>query len=160
MRLALLVAVALAACRNSSESKYTTLNNSDLNISTLNISDLKYLPDRAGSFVAGPPVTGAGFVRRVYARGAVRIDVTVARQAMDPAAYAQWEKLSAGYPAAALDAPAGAASGFYDCSGAACSLHAQTRGGVHLEVMGGGTATRADLDDLVGGLPVRALAGG
>jgi hypothetical protein len=76
----------------------------------------------------------------------------------------QWKQTSAGfdYPPAALDAPPDAASGFWDCSGArdaqVCDLHAHTRGGVHIEVQSGGTATRADVEALLRGIPIRAIA--
>jgi hypothetical protein len=98
----------------------------------------------------------------VYARGPARITVTLA-EVSEPS-LERWIQMSteAGYPEATLDAPRDEAWGFYDCSGAReserCDLHAHTRGRVHIEVQSGGTATRADLDALMRGLAIRALA--
>jgi hypothetical protein len=58
--------------------------------------------------------------------------------------------------------PPSDALGFFTCgdpSGrAACDLHVQLRAGYHVEVMGGGTATRADLEQLMVAVPMGALA--
>jgi hypothetical protein len=120
------------------------------------------LPAAAGGFVATAIEQGAGFVRRVYARGPARITVTLAE--LSGPSLERWIQMSteAGYPEAMLGAPRDEAWGFYDCSGARegerCDLHAHTRGRVHIEMESGGTATRADLDALAQGLAIRALA--
>ena len=62
---------------------------------------------------------------------------------------------------ATLDVPAGTGNGFYQCTAGArpsCDLLIELRSGVHLELRSAGTATRADVDDLARGLPLRALA--
>ena len=65
------------------------------------------------------------------------------------------------YPVATLDLPASEALGFFTCSDpagrAACDLHVQLRAGYHVEVMGGGTASRADLEQLMVAVPMTAL---
>jgi hypothetical protein len=118
------------------------------------------LPDDVATFVASPLVSAQGFSRRRYARGAISIEVTIARSPVDDAGYAEWVRQAGAYPTATLDVPPGSASGFYSCGddgghAAACDLHIQTRSGFHVEMMGAGRATRADLDDLVRHLPLR-----
>jgi hypothetical protein len=112
--------------------------------------------------VAGPPVQGDGYLRREYSRGSMRIDVTLAHYGGGARSYAQWVAMSAGYPAADLDIPYGSGSGFWDCTGSApadaCSLHIQLQAGLHVEIMGGGRATRADVETLLAGLDLRSLA--
>jgi hypothetical protein len=121
-----------------------------------------YLPDVANGFTAAPLERGPSYVRRDYRRGAVRVTITIGE--MPDLSLQRWIEMSSSfdYPPAALDAPPDAAAGFYDCAGAKgaerCDLHAQTRGGLHIEVNGSGTATRADLDALMAGIPVRAMA--
>jgi hypothetical protein len=109
------------------------------------------------AYASGPLVMGDGWIRRSYARGAVPVEVTIARRPVTPEEYADWERQSQGYPPAAAGIPG--ASGFFSCAGdggaAACDLHIQTRVGLHIEVMGGGRATRADLEELFGRLPLR-----
>ncbi len=104
-------------------------------------------------YASGPLVEGAGWTRRRYARGGVTIDVTVAEQPMTAAEYADWERQARDYPAARLRP---AASGFFTCADEGrsphCDLHVQTPAGKHLELMGGGRATRADLEQLYAGL--------
>jgi hypothetical protein len=122
------------------------------------------LPDLPG-FAAGAPTRGAGYARRTYTRGAARIDVTLARMPMSPDDYARWVAAStASFPQAALELPAGDGNGFYQCTGEPpaerCDLLIQLRAGVHVEIRGGGTSTRADVDALARGLPLRALADG
>jgi len=99
-------------------------------------------------------VSGDGWTRRSYARDSVRMEVTVARQPMTVGEYQEWERQSRGYPA--IDVGNLEASGFFTCAGdagtAPCDLHVQTRKGLHIEVMGGGRATRADLEELFGRL--------
>ncbi|HEY6477955.1 MAG TPA: hypothetical protein VI456_15365 [Polyangia bacterium] len=119
------------------------------------------LPEVVG-FEAGPQVEGSAYVRRQYRRGRARIEVTLARMAMPPEAYADWVGAStASFPQAALDLPAGAANGFYQCSDGtnpSCDLLIQLRAGFHLELRGSGTSRRDDVDALARGLPLRALA--
>ncbi len=120
------------------------------------------LPDRAGAFTAGPLLRAAGFVRRAYTGGDRRVEVTLAGCASTPEGYAAWVEQSRPYPAAPLDVPEGEGSGFYPCSGSdqgeRCDLHIQLRAGYHAELMSNGTATRADLEELLRGIPLRALS--
>jgi hypothetical protein len=116
------------------------------------------LPDVPG-FAAGPPQPGAGFVRRGYARGTARVQVTLARMPTSDADYRRWVADSASFPQAALPVPAAEANGFYQCAGGeppSCDLLIQLRGGFHLELRGGGTTSRADVDALARGLPLAA----
>jgi hypothetical protein len=119
------------------------------------------LPDVHG-FTAGVTSGATGYVRRTYTRGRARLEVTLARVPMSPADYASWVKMStASFPQAALDLPAEEANGFYQCSDgppASCDLLIQLRAGVHLELRGGGTSSRGDVDALARGLPLRQLA--
>ena len=120
------------------------------------------LPDVIPGFVAGPREPGGGFVRRTYAAGTTRIAVTLARHPMDDRAYDGWVAMStAGFPQADLGLPPGAGNGFYQCSGTApdsCDLLIQLRSGVHGEIRGGGTSTRAQVDAIRRGLLLAALA--
>jgi hypothetical protein len=103
-------------------------------------------------FEAGPLVQGERWTRRRYARGGVTIEVTVAEQPMTAAEYAEWERQARDYPAARLRP---AASGFFTCAGEGsphCDLHVQTPAGKHLELLGGGRATRTDLEQLYAAL--------
>jgi hypothetical protein len=68
-----------------------------------------------------------------------------------------------GYPQAVLAAPPGDANGFYQCTAEpprSCDLLIQMRSGVHLELRGGGTSSRADVDALAGALPLAAWGAG
>ena len=109
------------------------------------------------SYASGPLVVGDGWTRRSYTRGGVSVEVTIARRPVTGEEYQDWERQSRGYPAAAVGIPA--ASGFFTCAGdgeaAPCDLHIQTRAGLHIEVMGGGRAPRADLELLFARLPLR-----
>jgi len=120
------------------------------------------LPDAIPGFVAGAREPGDGWVRRTYTAGAARINVTLARHAMDDAGWNGWVSMSrAGYPQADLDLPADNANGFYQCDERApdrCDLLIQLRSGVHVEIRGGGTSTRSDADAIRRGLPLAALA--
>ncbi|HEY7373667.1 MAG TPA: hypothetical protein VIF57_16010 [Polyangia bacterium] len=120
------------------------------------------LPDAIAGFVAGAREPGDGWVRRTYAAGGTRITVTLARHAMDDAAWDSWVRMSsAGFPQADLELPPGAANGFYQCDDRApdrCDLLIQLRSGVHVEIRGGGTSTRRDVDAIRRGLPLAALA--
>ena len=119
------------------------------------------LPDVPG-FTAGATSRGDGYVRRLYTRERVRVEVTLARMQMSPEDYASWVRTStAGFPQAALELPPEEGNGFYQCSDGppvSCDLLVQLRAGVHLELRGGGTSSRADVDALARGLPLRALA--
>jgi hypothetical protein len=119
------------------------------------------LPDVDG-FVTGVTSRAAGYVRRTYRRGGARIEVTLARMPMSPEDYASWVKTSlASFPQATLELPLADANGFYQCSDgppASCDLLIQLRAGVHLEIRGGGTSSRDDVDALVRGLRLRQLA--
>ncbi|MEA2700330.1 MAG: hypothetical protein QOI66_4601 [Myxococcales bacterium] len=123
------------------------------------------LPDVLAGFTASAGVGGDNFVRRRYTRAAVHIDVTLARAAplgTGTGGFAAWLEMSrAGFPQASLDAPSDDANGFYQCTAGApssCDLLIQMRSGVHLELRGGGTSSRADVDDIARALPLRALA--
>ena len=120
-------------------------------------------PDAVASFVAGPPlVTGPGFARRAYTRGDATVTLTIARLPMGPSRYDQWVRQSqGGFAQAALDVPPGEGNGFYDCADAAagaCSLLIQLRTGLHVEIRGDAKATRADVDAMAAGLPLREWA--
>ncbi len=120
------------------------------------------LPDTIPGFVAGVREPGAGYQRRTYTAGTTRITVTLARYPMDRAAYEGWVATStAGFPQADLGLPADAGNGFYQCEVAApdrCDLLIQLRAGVHIEVRGGGTSRRREVDAIRSGLPLPALA--
>ena len=81
---------------------------------------------------------------------------------MDDAAWDGWVKMStAGFPQADLELPAGAANGLYQCDDRApdrCDLLIQLRSGVHVEIRGGGTSTRRDVDAIRKALALDALA--
>ncbi|MES1165477.1 MAG: hypothetical protein ABUR63_06965 [Verrucomicrobiota bacterium] len=118
------------------------------------------LPDVSG-FAAGPPEPGERFVRRAYVRGRARVQVTLARMPLPDGDYQRWQAASAGFPQADLGLPAADANGFYQCDDGAkpsCDLLIQLRTGFHLELRGGGTTARADVDALASGLPLQAWA--
>ena len=119
------------------------------------------LPAVAGAFRGGPVERHEGFVRRAYVRGATRIEITIAYRPQRGDDYQQWVAAARDYPLATLDLPRSEALGFFTCgdpSGrAACDLHVQLRDGYHVEVMSGGTATRADLEQLMVAVPMGAL---
>jgi hypothetical protein len=117
------------------------------------------LPDIAG-FNGSAPDPQGGAVRRRYTRGAVDITVTAARLPMTPEQYGEWVKTSVGsFPQATLDVPADRGNGFYQCDGRnRCDLLIQLRSGVHLELRGGGTSSREDVNAIARELPLRALA--
>jgi len=120
------------------------------------------LPDAIPGFTAGLREPGDGWLRRTYSAGATHITVTLARHGMDDAAWNDWVKMStAGFPQADLELPPGAANGFYQCDDRApdrCDLLIQLRDGVHVEIRGGGTSSRHDVDAIRRGLPLAALA--
>jgi hypothetical protein len=120
-----------------------------------------YLPERAGAFLAGTLVREPGFVRRVYARASTTVSVTIADRGQATVGLDDWLKMSEGYVQASLDVPPTTATGFYTCTGprdaGRCDLHIHSRAGYHVEVFGGGGASRADLDEVVRGLPLGLL---
>jgi hypothetical protein len=144
----LAAAVALSACRRAPPAPPAPFD----------------LPDAIPGFTAGAREPGDGWLRRTYSAGATRITVTLARHAMDDAAWDGWVQMStSGFPQADLELPAAAGNGFYQCDDRAganqrCDLLIQLRSGVHLEIRGGGTSTRRDVDAIRGGLPLAALA--
>ena len=127
-------------------------------------TDVLDLPDAIPGFVASAREPGDGYQRRTYTAGTTRIAVTLARYPMDRAAYEAWVATStAGFPQADLGLPADAGNGFYQCEVAApnrCDLLIQLRSGVHLEIRGGGTSSRRDVDAIRSNLPLAALASG
>jgi hypothetical protein len=121
------------------------------------------LPDDIPGFSAGPPSTPGGAVRRTYFRGNARVSVTLAQFEMTAAQYERWVQTSTqGFQLASLDVSPGTGSGFYQCTEGekSCDLLIQLRSGVHIEIRGGGTSSRDDVDDVARGLPLRALATG
>ena len=145
-RLLLLAVASLTSCRKSPAPAATVFD----------------LPDAIPGFVAGTREPGDGYVRRNYTTNATHITVTLARHPMDDAAWDGWVRMStAGFPQADLGLPADAGNGFYQCDDRApdrCDLLIQLRSGVHIEIRGGGTSTRHDVDAIRRGLPVAALA--
>jgi len=122
------------------------------------------LPDALGGFAGGPIEHGPTWVRRRYARGATLVDTTLAIAPQPPGGFEAWLAMSRdGYPQAALAAPPGDANGFYQCTDGpppSCDLLIQMRSGVHLELRGGGTSRRADVDALAAALPLAAWGAG
>ena len=119
------------------------------------------LPAVAAAFRGGPIERHDGFVRRRYERGATRIEITIAYRPQRGDDYQQWVTAARDYPVAALDLPPSEALGFFTCADASgragCDLHVQLRAGYHVEVMSGGTASRADLEQLMVAVPMAAL---
>jgi hypothetical protein len=119
------------------------------------------LPEVPG-FLAGPVEQGPAFARRTYQRGSARIDVTLARFPMAARAYTSWVTTSvASYPQATLDVDPGQGNGFYQCTDGtppSCDLLIQLRAGAHLELRGGRTSRKEDVDALAAGLPLRQWA--
>jgi hypothetical protein len=125
------------------------------------VAALDSLPDIA-TFSAAPIASGEAYRRREYRRGRAKITVTVGRFEVDDRGYERWVRQSReAYPQADLGLPPELANGFYECAGsepAACNLLIQLRAGTHIEIRGDGTATRADVDDIAAGMPLRILA--
>jgi hypothetical protein len=114
-------------------------------------------------FVATTPVeTGDGFVRRAYALGDRRVEITVARTSREAGAYQSWVAGSRDYPQVVLPLPPDQANGFFTCADghqeSVCDLHIQFRSGFHLEGMGNGRVPKSDLVRLLAQLPLAALA--
>jgi hypothetical protein len=103
-----------------------------------------------------------GFVRRTYADGHARVEITIARMGAEQVSFDKWLAGSAGYPQADLPMPASEANGFFTCAddgpAAACDLHIQLRAGYHVELMGNGRVPRRELAEMVRHLPLAALA--
>src|SRR5687767_11171701 len=106
------------------------------------------LPEVIAGFSAGPLQTEGGAIRRRYTRPGVAITVTLARLPMSGEQYAEWVKTSTGgFPQATLDVADDRGNGFYQCDDRErCDLLIQLRSGVHLEIRGGGTSTRDDVN--------------
>jgi hypothetical protein len=151
--MALLAAMALAACKGSAPPPPPAVG-----------PLARWLPEKADAFAGGALETKEAFARREYTKGAARISVTVARVPTTQAQFDEWTRTSAAYPPAILEVPPGTTTGFYACAGVRpdgwqlCDLHIQTRSGFHVEVMGNGTATRPDLEQLMRGIPLRGMA--
>jgi hypothetical protein len=88
--------------------------------------------------------------------------VTIGQFKVDARGYERWLQQSReAYPQADLGLPENLANGFYECAGGdppACNLLVQLRAGTHIEIRDDGSATRADVNDIATGLPLRALA--
>ena len=108
------------------------------------------LPERIANFTAGPLAADAAATRRTYTHGGTHISVTLARFEMSPEQYDSWVRTSTeGFPQAALGLQTADGNGFYQCSGGdrpSCDLLVQLRSGFHIEIRGGGTSSRADVD--------------
>jgi hypothetical protein len=105
-----------------------------------------------GGYTSAPLKAGGGWSRRLYVRGGVQIEVTLASQPMTPDEYEAWYQQARLYPPAGLPFPADQASGFFTCEagGASpCALHGQTRAGLHIEAAGNQSASRSDLEGLL-----------
>ncbi len=121
------------------------------------------LPDTLAGFAGLPVEHGPTWVRRRYARGATLVDATLAVTPQPPGGFQAWLAMSRDFPQAALAAPPADVNGFYQCAAGpppTCDLLIQTRSGVHLELRGGGTSSRADVDALAAALPLGAWGAG
>jgi hypothetical protein len=153
--IAIVVAVGLAGCRRSG-APAPSASAAPSPAARLELA----LPDALAGFAAGPDTLGPGYVRRTYARGRTLIDVTLAQAPMPPGGFDGWLTMSRAFPQAVLDAPAAEVNGFYQCTetpAPSCDLLIQMRSGVHVEIRGGGTSSREDVDAIARGLPLRAL---
>jgi hypothetical protein len=122
-----------------------------------------YLPESVSQFVPGAIESGPGFVRRRYERGAVHVTLIVAHlPILSGLRWELWAQMSADYPAAVLNIPAGTGSGFYDCRGHGsterCNLHIHLKNGFHVELISDATATRDELALFAESVPLRAIA--
>jgi hypothetical protein len=121
----------------------------------------RVLPELPG-FTAGDETRGDTFVRRTYARGPEKIDVTLARFPMTAPQYDSWLRMStADFPQADLGLPSAVGNGFYQCAtteSSRCDLLVQLRCGIHLEIRGQGIARRQDADELLAGLDLPTMA--
>jgi hypothetical protein len=159
--MALLLAAVAVGCRGAGGARPSVEAPKSTPLAGAPAATALALPDVNG-FVSGVSSPAPGYVRRTYRRGSARVEVTLARMPMSPDDYAGWVKTStASFPQAALGLPAADANGFYQCSDGpspSCDLLIQLRAGVHLELRGGGTSSRDDVDALAHGLPLRQLA--
>ncbi len=155
---------ALAACtRTGHENPERTLPAASAQLADAampSFAPTALLPNIA-TFAGSPVVSEGQFVRRTYARGSASVTVTIGRFALDARGYEEWVKQSESYPQAKLDLAPWSGNGFYECAAddaRACNLLIQLRAGRHIEIRGGGTATRGDVDDIAASLPLRAMA--
>jgi hypothetical protein len=121
------------------------------------------LPDTLAGFSGLPIEHGPTWVRRRYTRGATLVDATLAITPQPPGGFEGWLAMSRAFPQATLAARPTDVNGFYQCAAGpppSCDLLIQMRSGVHLELRGGGTSTRADVDALAGALPLGAWGAG
>jgi hypothetical protein len=118
------------------------------------------LPEAIAGFAAGALSVDGRAVKRQYSRPGVAITVTLARLPMNPEQYAAWVKTSTEeFPQAVLDVAEDRGNGFYQCDDRGrCDLLIQLRSGVHVELRGGGTSTRGDVNAIARELPLRRLA--
>jgi len=159
----LVVCVGAIACRRATSDASDAIASASASVAPIASAApaglAAHLVDIEG-FAASPIETAPEYVRRVYTRGRARIVLTIGRTGS--MRLGEWKRTTKkyGYPIASLGVSDDDAFGFYDCddAGAACDLHVHTARGLHIEVQSGGTATRADLEALVAGLPMHALA--
>jgi hypothetical protein len=123
----------------------------------------KILPAAAPPFSAASSIQfGKGYVRRAYVSGSERVEITIAHFGQDPGAFERWVAGSANYPQAQLALPAAEANGFFSCTSdlaeAPCDLHIQLRSGFHVEVMGNGRVSRANLEKLMSHIQLGELS--
>ena len=115
------------------------------------------LPARIGAFEGNAPTIADTYTRRAYARGDARVTVTLAKLPMDARSYARWVEQSVSYPQTTLISEE-SGNGFYECiddAATRCNLLVQMRDGRHFEIRAEGAATRADVDAIARGLPLR-----
>jgi hypothetical protein len=121
------------------------------------------LPDALAGFKGEPSARGPTWMRRRYVRANRHVDATLAMAMQPPGGFEAWLTMSrAGYPQAALPAP-GDVNGFYQCTDGpppSCDLLIQMRSGVHLELRGGGTSSREDVEAMALALPLAAWGAG
>jgi hypothetical protein len=121
-------------------------------------------PDKAGMFSAEPAVHDARSVRRAYVRGTTRVDVTIGgRERGGAELFDRWVDHHASYPTMNFHVSTYVMKGYFDChdvdaAAATCDGHILLRSGLYIDLLGGGTATRGALQDLMAGLPIWALA--
>lgn len=150
----LAIFLALGACRRSAPAAAPSVDPPAPAAQTLQ------LPEAIAGFGASAQENEGATVRRRYTRPGVTIAVTITRLPMSPEQYQEWVKTSAeGFPQASLDVAADRGNGFYQCdSRERCDLLIHLRSGVHIEIRGGGTSTRDDVNAIARELPLRRLA--
>jgi hypothetical protein len=168
----LLLALSALGCRSSSLSRQPTVPKEmaarmspAAHPSSSAFSSVfdKILPDDAPPFSAASLVQfGKGYVRRAYVSGPERVEITIAHFGQDPSSFERWVAGSVNYPQAQLALPAAQANGFFSCvsdlAEAPCDLHIQLRSGFHVEVMGNGRVSRADLLKLMSHIQLGELS--